>query len=635
MKYSTLLILLSFLFFSCSKQECTLSSPNSELQIKVFFDKEKKLIYNVTSDGQIVIEDSPLGLMLDNIPLDNGLTMIASEVSGIKTEEFNMLTGKQSHIKEVYKEVALTFENKAKDKLQIIVRAYNTGVAFRYKMNLSDSHLVEQELSGFKLPEGKAWLLPYDDPDGYSPAYEAPYQNDLDVNAQSYTKAGWAFPALFSVNNRWVLISEADEDGNYCSVHLSSPVDRLYTTQLPEQGDANGMFSAKPEITGEWQSPWRVIIVGKELSNIFESSLVHALARPSTITDTSWIEPGIASWSWWWDNDSPEEYDKLKDFVDFGHRMGWKHSLVDAKWDIMRGGDIEQLCKYAAEKNVSIWVWYNSGGKHNGDGLGPRDQMDTAEARNKEFERISKLGVKGVKVDYFHSDKQEIVKLYLDILKDAAKYKLMVNFHGCKLPNGWERTYPHLMTSEAVRGGECYKLDPKYPEEAAIRNSILPFTRNVIGSMDYTPATFSIHKFPHKTSNAHELALSVIFESGVQHLADDYRMYEKQPKFVLDFLKSLSCTWDQSLLLNGYPGKDVIVARKNGDKWFVAGINSEKRAKDYVLKFPFLTNEKAKLKLIADGDDCLSFKEQTIDISSQSEISITMLPEGGFCGIIE
>lgn len=222
MKYSILLLLSSFLFLSCVKQECTLSSPDGSLHVKVLFDKENKLTYNVTSDNQTVIEDSPLGLILDKIVMDKDLVMTNSRISDIITEEFNMLTGKQTHVKETYKEAVLTFENGTKDNLQIIVRAYNTGIAFRYKMELNDTtYTVEQELSGFKLPEGKAWLLPYDDPDGYSPAYEAPYQNDLDVNAQSYTKAGWAFPALFSVKDRWILISESDEDGNYCSVHLS------------------------------------------------------------------------------------------------------------------------------------------------------------------------------------------------------------------------------------------------------------------------------------------------------------------------------------------------------------------------------------------------------------------------------
>ena len=637
MKNSILLILTFFLFISCYKQEeCTLSSPDSTLQVKIFFDENKKLIYNVVSDNQTVIEDSPLGLVLNDISLSNNLIMISCEILDVKTEQFTMLTGKQSQINETYKEAKLTFENEVKNKMQIIVRAYNTGIAFRYSICLGNTvHTVEQELSGFKLPEGKAWLMPYDDPGAYTPAYEAFYENELDINAQSPTKSGWAFPALFSVNNRWVLVSESDEDENYCSIHLNSPVNRLYMARLPEENDANGMYSSKPQITGDWQSPWRVIIVGKKLSDIFESNLVHALAKPSTIENTDWIEPGIASFSWWWDNDSPEDYNKLKEFVDFGHQMGWKHSLVDAKWDIMQGGNIEQLCQYATNKNVNVWVWYNSGGTHNGDGLGPRDLVDKPEIREKEFERISKLGVKGVKVDYMHSDKQEIIKLYIDILKDAAKYKLMVNFHGCKLPNGWGRTYPNLMTMEAVRGGECYKLDFKYPERAAVCNSILPFTRNVIGPMDYTPTAFSMHKFPHKTSNAHELALSVLFESGIQHLADDYKMYEKQPIFVLNFLKQLPSTWDKSLLLDGYPGKGAVVARKKRDKWFIAGINSEKTPKEYTLKLQFLTESDAQLKLITDGDDNLTFKEQMVEVNSKSEISITMLPEGGFCGIIE
>lgn len=636
MKNLFLLTIFTVLLTSCSQKRAVTVSPDSNLQVNVFFNENKKLMYNVESKTKTVIEDSPLGLILDKFPLDAELSITKVENSDIKTEEFDMLTGKQSHIKHSYQETILTLENKTKEQMQLIVRAYNTGVAFRYKMNLGDqSHLVTKELTGFRLPEGKAWLMPYDAPSKYTPAYEAAYQSELDVNAQSPTKAGWAFPALFLVNNKWVLISESDEDGGYCSVHLSSPADRLYSIALPEQGDANGKYSASPTIKDNWQSPWRVIIVGDELSTIFESTLVHALSRPSTLQDTSWIKTGLASWSWWWDNDSPEDYEKLKTFVDFGHKMGWKHSLVDAKWDTMKGGDIAKLCEYAATKDVNIWVWYNSGGIHNDDHLQPRGYVHNSEVRHKEFKRIADLGVKGIKVDYFHSDKQEVVQLYIDIMEDAAKYNLMVNFHGCKLPNGWERTYPNLMTMEAVRGGECYKLDPQFPDDAITHNSILPFTRNVIGSMDYTPTTFSMHTHAHKTSNAHELALSVVFESGIQHLADDSKMYEKQPDFVLDFLKVLPSTWKQSKLLNGYPGRDIMVARQNNDKWFVAGINSENKSKDYELTFPFLTEETKRLKLIVDGADKASFEEKIIEVNSQSKITLTMLPEGGFCGVIE
>lgn len=621
---------------SCSKKEYRIISPDENLQVMVYLNDEGSIRYNVTLDKNTIIEDSELGLELDNISMSKELKLKDSKTLKRQNETYTMITGKQSEVIDNYSESVLVFENKRKGIMKLIMRAYNSGVAFRYQIDMGDNKAkVLQELSTFKMPQGKAWLMPYDDPAPYKPAYEAYYENEVSTDTQSPTKSGWAFPALFFVNDTWVLLSESDLDEKYCSVHLNSPVDRNYAIRFPEEEEVLGLYPSEPTITGSWHSPWRVIMASKELGGIFENNLSHTLARPSIIKDTNWIKPGIASWSWWWDNDSPEDYNKLKDFVDFGHRMGWKHSLVDAKWHMMKGGSIEQLCEYAKSKDVNIWVWYNSAGKHNNYDLGPRDLLDVAETRRKEFERIAKIGVKGIKVDYVESDKQAIAKLYIDILEDAAEYELMVNFHGCKLPNGWQRTYPHLMTMESVRGAECYKLDPSYPERAAVCNSILPFTRNVIGSMDYTPTTFSSHRYPHTTTNAHELALSIIFESGVQHLADDYCMYENQPEYVLNLLKLLPASWDESHFISGYPGKEVVVARKKNKTWFIAGINSEKCSKKYLLDLSHFSKGLSEIELISDGADHLTFKNETIKFDDKRKIEIDMLPEGGFCAIIK
>lgn len=637
MKKITLIIFsLLFISSSYSKNKYKTTSPNECLQIMVYLNEQGSIRYNVTLNKDTIIEESALGLELDNISMSKELKLRNYKTLNIQNETYTMITDKQSDIIDSYCESILIFENKSKNKIKLIIRAYNSGVAFRYHVEMGNNRAkVLQELSAFKIPKGKAWLMPYDDPAPYKPAYEAYYENEVCTNTQSPTKSGWAFPALFFVNDSWVLLSESDLDENYCSVHLNSPTERNYTVRFPEEDEALGHYSSEPIITGSWYSPWRVIMASKELNGIFENNLSHTLARPSIIKKTNWIKPGIASWSWWWDNNSPEDYHKLKDFVDFGHRMGWKHSLIDAKWHVMKGGTIEQLCKYAKSKDVNIWVWYNSAGKHNNYDLGPRDILNVAELRRKEFKRIAKMGVKGIKVDYIESDKQAITKLYIDILKDAAKYKLMVNFHGCKLPNGWQRTYPHLMTMESVRGAECYIVDPIYPERAAVCNSILPFTRNVIGSMDYTPTTFSLHQYPHTTTNAHELALAIIFESGVQHLADDYRMYENQPESVLNLLKLLPASWDESRLISGYPGKEVIIARKKNKTWFIAGINSENCPKKYILDLSIFPKESKDIILISDGDDYLTFKSQKMKFNNKNQIEVNMLPEGGFCAIIE
>ena len=625
------------LFCSCRQNEFLVSSPDTSLQVGVSITNDGMLRYKVRLDETTMIEDSPLGIDLGRISFTEALRFKKWQISDIKTDSFTMLTGKSKHICERYREAVVALGNAQNQEMLLLVRVYDGGVAFRYKFDKKDTVLytVKKELSGFHIPTGKAWLAPYDVPGDYKPAYETYYENELNSDAQSPKKEGWAFPCLFQIKDKWLLLTESDVHETYCSSHLNSPWDGIFTIRFPEEKEARGLFSSQPEIMFPWESPWRVIITGRNPGGIFQSNLVHALAKASTLKDTEWIQPGLASWSWWSDNDSPEDYQKLRDFVDFGARMGWKHSLIDAKWDQMSGGDIGQLAAYASSKGVDLWVWYNSAGVHNQYDLGPRDILYDSLSRVKEFDRISGIGIKGIKVDYIESDKQAIVKLYTDILKDAAKYKLMVNFHGCKLPTGWSRTYPHLLTMEAVRGAECYKLDKTYPERAAVCNSILPFTRNVVGPMDYTPTTFTRHKYPHKTTFAHELALSVLFESGIQHLADDLRMYEKQPDYVIDFLKKLPAVWDNSLLLDGYPGSFVVVARKDGDKWFFAGINSKNSPRDYILSFPFLSGEKAQLYLITDGNQSDSFKNIVLQVNDKSKVPVRMLPEGGFCGYVQ
>lgn len=630
-------VLIVVFLSSCSKQEFSFNSPDNTLCVKVFTAKQGELRYAVKRAGHTIIEESPLGLEFERMSFVNGLTILEMNVSAIQTDRFNLLTGKSRSVSLEYLEAELLVRNQQREELVLVFRLYNEGLGFRYKLGKQqvDSSLVLNELSGFKLPEGgKAWMAPYDTPGDYKPAYETYYEANLNTNSPSPNKEGWAFPCLFKLNDDWVLLTEADVHETYCSTHLSSPEEGLFRIKFPEKGEAKGLYANCPTITTPWYSPWRVIITGKELNSIFESSLVQSLSTPSVLSDTSWIEPGIASWSWWSDNDSPEHYSKLKEFIDVGHRLGWKHSLIDAKWDQMKGGTIEDLVVYAGKKGIKLWVWYNSAGQHNSYSLGPRDVLHLPEPRRKEFERISAMGIKGIKVDYIESDKQEIIQLYTDILKDAARYKLMVNFHGCKLPTGWERTYPHLMTMESVKGAENYKLDPSYPQRAAVCNTILPFTRNVVGSMDYTPATFSYHKYPHTTSYAHELALSVLFESGVQHLADDVKVYASQPGYILDFLRHLPSVWDESILLDAYPGSHAIIARRNGQKWFIAGIHAGKENQGYTFSLPFLS-EKAYLNIITDGEAANLFAYDKIEVDKESLISVEVLPEGGFCGYIE
>jgi len=254
--------------------------------------------------------------------------------------------------------------------------------------------------------------------------------------------------------------------------------------------------------------------------------------------------------------------------------------------------------------------------------------------RAKEFTWLNQIGVFGIKVDFFAGDHQDMMKYYIDILKDAAEYNLMVNFHGATIPRGWARTYPNLMTVEAVYGAEWYNNRPLLTNKAAAHNTILPFTRNVIGSMDYTPVTFSNSQYPHITSYGHELALSVVFESGLQHFADRPSAYNELPSEPKEFLKHIPVSWDETKLLDGYPGEKVIIARKKGNLWYIGGLNGKDEAQTLEINFDFPDKGNFDLQLIKDGDNNKSFSYDTVKIKQGDSLKVDCLPRGGFVGIL-
>jgi hypothetical protein len=298
----------------------------------------------------------------------------------------------------------------------------------------------------------------------------------------------------------------------------------------------------------------------------------------------------------------------------------------------MKNGNIEKLADYASKKNVGLLLWYNSGGKHNIVTEQPRDLMDNREIRRKEFQRIHELGIKGVKVDFFQSDKADIIRQYIEILEDAAEFRILVNFHGCTLPRGWSRTYPNLVSTEAVRGAESYLFDKLFPEKAPLHLTILPFTRGVVGPTDYTPCGFTDRTYPHLTSNGFELALPVIIESGITHYADTPSVYSNMPEYVINLLKEIPVLWDEMKFLDGYPGQYVVLARRSGDKWFVAGINGQNKEQIVKIDLSRFT-QKGTLRIITDGAEDRTFTELEFP-SSDGICEINLKPLGGFTGVI-
>lgn len=606
-------------------------SPDGSLVITLT-NNNGKLYYNVLSSSDVIIKPSQLGVEHDDQNFTSNLSFVKTSSKKID-EHYTLKIGKQKVNHATGNETIVAFKNSNNAIVYIDLRAYNDGIAFRYRFETPSKKVtVTKEATEFVIPEGKSWIQNYDLPADWNPSYEGAYENGVSVGTAAKDSSGWAFPALFNANNHWLLITETNLTNDYCGTHLQQHCENgIYKIAFPTSGEANGLGSVYPIVTIPFSTPWRVIITGKNQGTVVESNLVYHLSDPNKIGDDSWVKPGRSSWSWWSDHPSSKDFNKLKNYIDLAKEMQWEYSLVDANWNIMHGGNIEDLTKYAASKNIGLTLWYNSGGTHTKISEQPRDIMNDPVKRKEEFKKLREWGVKAVKVDFFNSDKQGIIQLYHDILEDAAKEHIMVIFHGCTLPRGWSRTYPNLLSMEGIRGAEQIGWDTVFANNAPMYNTINVFTRNVVGPMDYTPVTFSDTKCcSHTTTNTHELALSVLYESGMMHFADSDSSYRSQSDEVKNFLSTVPNTWDETKFIEGKPGKEVFLARRSGNTWYVAGINGENTVKQFSFNLTFLKNTSYKAKIFSDGNNSREIKSSDTVLAKDKPFTVHLLSKGGF-----
>lgn len=641
-KTKIIAVLLAWTIIGCGTvfaQSAKVVSPNQKVGVELRNEQNAntgswhlKVIYQNGAKVSTVIPEVNLGLVRSDQDFSKELKLIKVGKQVSIREDYTAIHGKRSHCTNSANEITIAFETPSKAKLNLILRAYNDGVAFRYEFpEKSGSFVVKDELTAYAVPDStKRWM------EKFNPANEGLYSIMVDGKVQQ----DWGYPALFNTPEKdcWYLIHEADLDRNYCGTKLSNTADKTkYKLTFPDQWNGRGKGEVLPTISLPWKSPWRVVIVGA-LSDIVESTLVDDVSSPSVIAKTDWIQPGVASWNYWSDNHGTRSYKTVCAFVDLAAEMGWPYTLLDWEWDGMAdGGKLEDALKYIQSKGIKPLMWYNSGGDHTWVASTPKDRMLTHENRVEEFTKLKKLGVVGVKIDFFESEKQDMIKYYLDILDDAAKFEMMVYFHGCLVPRGWARTYPNLMTYEGVRGAEWYNNGPEFTTTAPEHNTILPFTRNVVGAMDYTPVTFTNSQFPHITSYGHELALSVLFESGMQHFADRPEGYYTLPDAAKTFLKNVPNAWDNIKLLDGTPGTDITIARQKGNDWYIGGISANNmREKRKKLSFGFLPEGvKYKLTLITDGKHDKELSTQYLVVDKSSSVDIKMLRRGGFAASLK
>lgn len=590
------------------------------------------LTYSINSNEKTVLLPAQLGIELSGETL-NGLQFKDIKIiKNIQTKR-HAIHGKTTLASSLYNEWTLSFEDAQRNQLHLKTRLFDQAVAFRYELNISGATdaKVLIEKTGFSLPKGKAWIQPYDTITKWTPGYEQPYVNGIEIGTPAPSERGWCFPILAETADHWVLISESGTDENYAATHLINEHSDTYTIRFPESAEAMGLYSTTPTIRLPWKSPWRIVLISEDLAGIFQSDVVNLLNEVNPVTDYSWVKPGRASWSWWSDHESPKDPNTLREFIDLAAEMNWEYSLIDANWDTMHQDTLFSLLQYAKELNVGIWLWYNSGGPHNEVEEAPRDKMFERESRRSEMKKLAEWGIKGIKIDFFQSDKQEIIRQYMGILADAAEFKIMLNFHGCTLPRGWSGKYPHLLTMEAVRGAETYSFNSEWPRQSPTQNTIYPFTRNVTGPMDYTPVTLSHHTHKRITTRVHELALAIIFESGIQHFADKVDSYRQLPFEAKQYLKDIPVTWDESLLIEGYPGSHAVIARRKDLVWYIAGINGSAGDKIVSINFDRFPSKKNTYQLITDMKKEISVNSG----SSTIPLKITLEENSGFVLIMK
>lgn len=525
------------------------------IQAKELTSPDKSITVSVTDTTVLVSKN---GSLVQTLYVDMPGKVQGKISRKVKTK-YNMLSGKRSRCLNVSNDCSFKSESGTLE-----IKVFNDGIAYRICGINGDAPQHE-----YIIPEGtKRWMQSLKtDYEGFYPMSE------------KGQRGKYGYPALFeySTEGVWGLVTESDVTYTQSGSYLVWNAARSSYTVV-NQGDPHSFEGSKyPERRTEDisdRTPWRVLILGT-LAQVVESTLVTDVAQDCKIEDTSWIRPGVSAWIYWAYNHSSKDYAKVKEYIDLAVEMHWPYNLIDWEWDVMEnGGNIEDALKYAASKGVKANLWYNSGTSWIGNGApGPQDRLLTAQAREKEMTRLEELGATGIKVDFFLPDGPDMIDYYLDILSDAARHHLLVDFHGCTVPRGWSRTWPNLMSMESVYGAEWYNNNRRMTNAAPAHNATLPFTRNVIGPMDYTPCTFTDSQNPHITSDCHELALPILFESGLQHMADRPESYLGLPQQVKQLLQNLPSAWDDTRLLAGYPGETAVFARQKDGVWYIAGIN--------------------------------------------------------------
>ena len=625
-----------------SAEDKQIASPDGKLVVTVS-DRDGRPSYSVSYDNVLFLEPSPLGIVANIGDFSSGMSLEKNVSTNKIDETYELASIKQSKVRYVANEAVFSFTQQGKTIYDVIFRISNNDVAFKYKMYPQGETLncvIRKEATGFAFPDGTTtFLCPQSKPMGgfarTSPSYETSYTAD-DVAGKNGWGEGYTFPCLFrNGDNGWVLVSETGVNGGYCASRLLGQKGGVYTIGFPQEGEANGNGTVSPGIALPGETPWRTITLGKTLAPIVETTVPFDVVKPLYPAKGEYTY-GRGSWSWIIGMDGSTNYKEQLRYIDFSAAMGYQSVLVDALWDKQIGRDkIEELAKYGKDKGVALYLWYNSNGYWNDAPQTPRGIMDNAIARRKEMKWMQSIGIRGIKVDFFGGDKQMTMQLYEDILADANEYGLLVIFHGCTLPRGWEHMFPNYASSEAVLASENLHFSQGSCDHEAFNATLHPFIRNTVGSMDFGGSAlnkyYNADNAPRGsrrvTSDVYALATAVLFQSPVQHFALAPNNLTDAPSWAIDFMKEVPTTWDEVRFIDGYPGKYVILARRHGDKWYIAGVNAQKETLKLKVNLPMFSNGE-KVRLYGD-DKALQGSVKQIEIGKKQELQLAIPCNGG------
>lgn len=639
------LILLVWLFAlsgPLAAQSVSVNGPDGKLQLTVSCPSANgEVSYAVTYNGKQMLESSPLGMETNVGDFYRGLQLKEHKVTALDTV-YEQSRIKASHIHYRANELLCSFVNGEGKNVQITFRVSNNDVAFRYTLPREQgkgSVTVNSERTGFRFPsQTTTFLCPQSDAmigwKRTKPSYEEEYKADAPMNERSGYGHGYTFPCLFKVgDDGWVLLSETGVDSRYCGSRLSDWDNGVYRIAFPMPEENNGNGTVSPAFSLPGSTPWRTVTVGETLKPIVETTVPWDVVEPR-YTTTHDYKPGRGTWSWILWQDGSINYDDQVRYVDLAAAMGYEYVLIDNWWDNNIGRDrMEQFIKYARSKGVEVFLWYSSSGYWNDIEQSPVNRMDNSIARKQEMRWLQSQGVKGIKVDFFGGDKQETLRLYEEILSDADDHGLMVIFHGCTLPRGWERMYPNYVGSEAVLASENLVFSQHFCDNEAFNATLHPFIRNAVGCMEFG-GVFLNKRLNRsndggtirRTTDIFQLATAVLFQNPIQNFALAPNNLTDAPQICLDFMKQVPTTWDETRFIDGYPGRYIVLARRHGNTWYIAAVNATAEPLKLKLDLPVLAGQEVSLY---SDDKKMQPQLKLQKIKTDGSLQLTVQPQGG------